>query len=511
MDDLASGFSTLPWEKYPVLGNYVVQAKLGEGGMGQVFKAEHVKMRRIVALKVLLTARMSSPHAIKRFEREVKAAARLFHPNIVAAYDADEHHGIHFLVMEFVDGQDLSSVVQTQGPLSPMQAAHYLLQTARGLDYAHRQGVIHRDIKPSNLLVDRRNTVKILDMGLARIEHTVGDVDDGLTTCGQIVGTLDYLAPEQALDARVADARSDIYSLGCTLHYLLMGRVVFDEDTMTKKLFAHREQPVVPLRQNRPDVPEALDAIYQRMLAKHPEDRPQTAADLITLLETRLPTHVPSEAPVMPEMPPTDVTLSAAGIDFDSVAASMASVELLPLPTEDHEHQAGHALSAWLPFPCPEAVEVRSPSGSNSEDAGSNSGSRDSTSTILLVEDDLLNRRLMRASLEKRGYRVLEAATGTEGLWHAAEHDPDLLVLDLGLPDRDGLDMIHRVRRWSHVPILVVSAEEGEQGKITALDAGADDFLSKPFSIPELLARVRAMLRRRGREGSSMLSRGMLD
>lgn len=123
----------------------------------------------------------------------------------------------------------------------------------------------------------------------------------------------------------------------------------------------------------------------------------------------------------------------------------------------------------------------------------------------------MLNRRLMRASLEKCGHHVLEASTGTEGLWHAAEHDPDLLVLDLGLPDRDGLDMIRRVRRWSHVPILVVSAEDQEQGKIAALDAGADDFLSKPFSIPELMARVRAALRRRGREGNSLLSRGMLE
>jgi molecular chaperone DnaK len=261
-----------------VLGNYVVVEKLGEGGMGEVFKAEHRRMKRIVAVKVLPQKATESEVNVRRFQREVEAAAKLVHPNIVTAFDADEAEGLHFLVMEFVDGVNLVDIVTRGGPMPLRRGVDYAFQTAKGLEFAHRMGVIHRDVKPSNLLVDKWDTVKILDMGLARLsDDHLGNVATKesmqLTQSGEIMGTFDYMSPEQAEDARDVDHRSDIYSLGCTLYSLLTADVPYAGETMMRKLLAHRENPIPKISAIRPDVPAELDAIFARMVAKKPSDR----------------------------------------------------------------------------------------------------------------------------------------------------------------------------------------------------------------------------------------------
>ena len=267
-----------------VLGNYVVLDKLGQGGMGMVLRAEHRRMGRQVALKVLSPAIVESPEALRRFQREVQAAARLHHPNIVLAYDADEEAGTHFLVMEYVPGSDLTSLVRKNGVLSLDNAIHCILEAARGLEYAHGEGIIHRDIKPANLLLDAKGRVKILDMGLARLDSASGPQDE-LTGTGQIMGTVDYMAPEQAINTKSADARADIYSLGVTFWFLIAGRPMYSGETVIEKLMAHQTRGIPSLREQNDEVTPGVEAVFRKMVAKQPADRYQSMGEVIQALE----------------------------------------------------------------------------------------------------------------------------------------------------------------------------------------------------------------------------------
>jgi WD40 repeat protein/serine/threonine protein kinase len=272
-----------------LLDGYIILDEIGSGGMGAVFKALHQQMDRVVALKILPKEAVDSPDKVKRFQREVKAAAKLEHPHVVTAFDAREDKGFHFLVMSYVKGSDLAETIRKQGPVSTAKAVNYIIQAASGLEHAHNMGIVHRDIKPGNLLLDKKGKVQILDMGLARIENVDGEYDktvsQELTQAGMVMGTIAYMAPEQALDTSTADAQSDIYSLGCTLYYLLMGKAPYIEGTMMKTIMAHREADIPSLCGERNSVPVELDAIFQKMVAKQPKDRFQDMTEVITALD----------------------------------------------------------------------------------------------------------------------------------------------------------------------------------------------------------------------------------
>jgi serine/threonine-protein kinase len=291
------------------LGPYRILDRLGEGGMGQVFKAHHVSMDRVVALKVIAKGRVSEPAAVGRFYREVRAVAKLSHPNIVTAFEVNQAGETPFLAMEYVDGIDLARLVQQSGALPIPQACEYVRQVARGLQHAHEKGLVHRDIKPSNLMValphpDEPPLIKILDFGLARFESE-SDHATRFTQLGKVVGTVDYIAPEQARNARTADIRADIYSLGCTLYYLLTARPPFHGDDTIERIGARVVGDAPSVRKVRPEVSPALERVLVKMTARNPEERYQTPGEVAKALEphTQDKRKVLSAAPTILDRP----------------------------------------------------------------------------------------------------------------------------------------------------------------------------------------------------------------
>lgn len=268
------------------MGKYRLIELLGKGGMGNVFLGQHVTMNRRVALKVLGKELVGNPEARERFLAEARAVAALDHPNIVRAYSVDEEGDRYYLVMEYVDGRDLQRIVEEDGPLQYAVAADAIRQAADGLAHAHSKGMIHCDIKPSNLLVNSQGVVKILDLGLARLgghKQTSGSGGQ------QFLGTVDYMAPEQGLGSASFDHRADIYSLGCTLYFLLTGRPPFPEGTLAERIVKHQTQLPASILECRPDAPRDLVKICRKMMAKHPQERFQTAAEISTLLASWKP------------------------------------------------------------------------------------------------------------------------------------------------------------------------------------------------------------------------------
>ena len=261
-----------------VVGDYLILDPVGKGGMGQVFKARHAVMNaksRSSSCWRRRTARWT-PASIERFQREVEAASKLSHPNIVSSLDAGRRGEVCYLVMEYVRGMNLASYVRENGPMTFRHALDCILQAAQGLEYAHRKGFVHRDIKPSNLLMTTEGQVKVLDLGLVRMNayedqsKQPPDSDEQLTRTGQLLGTVDFMAPEQAIDAHTSDGRADIYGLGCTLYYLLTGTPPFrrDNNSAMGRIIAHREMPIPAICEARSDVPASFEPVFQKMMAK---------------------------------------------------------------------------------------------------------------------------------------------------------------------------------------------------------------------------------------------------
>jgi serine/threonine protein kinase len=372
------------------VGPYRVLEPLGMGGMGQVYKALQQRLNRVVALKVIREDRLSrDPEAVKRFQREARAAAQLSHPNVVVVYDADKVADRHYIAMEYVEGTDLARLVKEHGPLPVGLTCDFMRQAALGLQHAFECGMVHRDIKPSNLLVTAAKAtrgisglvprpvltnppaeraakapapaepggktpallvagavVKILDMGLARVietpENPAGSTTSSLTQLGTVVGTPDFIAPEQARDARAADIRSDLYSLGCTLYYLLCGQPPFPEGSVMEKLLMHQLDHPQPLEELRPEVPVAVLSVARRLMEKRPDDRYQTPIELADALAA-LP--APGETPPPLRMsaatgaarPPSTAVVTVKPIPQETVQPSGTDLTLAPPAKADKE------------------------------------------------------------------------------------------------------------------------------------------------------------------------------
>jgi serine/threonine protein kinase len=285
-------------------GKYKVLEQLGSGGMSTVYLCEHLLMRRRVAIKILPVAKAQDPATVARFYREARAAAALDHPNIARAFDVDQDGQLHFIVMEYIDGSSLFDIVKKTGPMDIARACHYTRQAVVGLQHIHENKLVHRDIKPNNLILDRQGTVKILDLGLARFFQSDNDQKDALTQQFDkhtVMGTADYLAPEQAMNLHEVDIRADLYSLGATLYYLLAGKPPFEGKSITQKLLLHQIKPPTPITDIRPEVPGELAALIDKLMRKDPAERFQTPAELLEALE--LWTQTPIPPPPEEEMP----------------------------------------------------------------------------------------------------------------------------------------------------------------------------------------------------------------
>lgn len=434
------------------IGNYEVLDRLGAGGMGTVFKARHRRMKRIVALKVLSRNLAKEETLLRRFQREVETIARLSHPNIVMAHDAGEDECGPFLVMEYVNGQDLASLVEKEGSMSVPAALDCLAQAARGLEYAHRQGMIHRDIKPANLLRDGAGLVKVTDLGLARFNNLEGG---GITQAGRILGTVDYMSPEQAMDSAGVDHRADIYSLGATLHFFLLGQPPYQGQTLMATLFKHRQDPIPSLEKARSDVPAALDAVFRRMMAKTRAERYQTMTEVIEALET------------------VQAGLGETPNSARTVAASAA--EASPSPSQDF------AMS-WdaEPLPAGPTIDLKRPSTLSGP-----------LRKVLLVEPSRTQSAIIRKYLQAEGVQqVIVTASGQDALQAIRSEAPDAIVCSLHLSDMTGAQLAKQVReeKKTAAPGFVLISSEGESseaGKLSATDKTV--VLHKPFTPEQLV------------------------
>ncbi len=418
-----------------VIGNYVILDRLGSGGMGTVFKARHRRMKRVVAIKVMASHLTQNPMFVQRFQREVEAVARLNHPNIMLAFDADESEVGHFLVMEFIDGEDLANMVKRHGPLTLRDAVNCIIQSARALEYAHAQGIVHRDIKPANLMRDKSGVVKVMDLGLARFTNVLASPsgDSSLTQDGAIAGTVDFMAPEQALNTKTADHRADIYSLGCTLHHLLTGQHLFGGDTVLEKILAHREQLPRSICEIRRDVPKAIDEIFFKMVAKRPTDRVQ------------------------------------------SMSAVVQELELCSIPDHSVEFVPGHA---------PGATEIAATTDETSQNITI------AELTVMIVEPSRTQSAVITTLLRKLGTRNVQCVkSGQEVIDALHASPPQLIISAMHLPDMTGLDLLAALRdepTLDGVSFILVSSENDCPGLDSIGSLNRLAVLPKPFDAPLL-------------------------
>ncbi len=458
------------------LGNYEVLQRLGAGGMGTVFKARHRRMKRIVAVKVLAGAVANDPKFLLRFQREVETVARLSHPTIVMAYDADEAEAGPFLVMEFVNGRDLATRVQEHGPLPLGDAVDCTLQAARGLAYAHGQGIVHRDIKPANLLQDVSGVVKVADLGLARLNDAVGQAEGvgSITQAGSVVGTVDYMPPEQAEDSTTIDHRADIYSLGCTLHFLLTGKPPYVGQNIMATLLKHRQAPIPSLIAYRTDTPPVLDALYQRMLAKLPADRWSTMEELVRSLEALPPMPV-SQVVWDGTSMPAAATLGDPTAEFSSVYNTPPGGANSPMPSASDTTTIGNLLTKDGPI----STETQALAAM----------------TVLLVEPSRTQAVIVRSFLQGLGIQSFQAlASGQKAMESLRTSQPQAVISTMHLNDMTGVQLVQMMRSVANLAGVgfVLIASEADASDVGALQNMAKTvLLPKPFTQVQLAQALR--------------------
>jgi response regulator RpfG family c-di-GMP phosphodiesterase/serine/threonine protein kinase len=447
-----------------ILGNYRVCDRIGAGGMGVVYRGEHRQLRTPVAIKALHPSPDQTARTLARFFQEARAVGRLKHPNIVAAVDAGEepsngpdNPAIPYFVMELVTGTDLEQVA-ANAPLPIGFACHLAHQVADALIEAHRHGLVHRDIKPSNVIVTPDGQAKLLDFGLARLPG-----EERLTRTGAQLGTIGYMAPEQARNAHTVDARADVFGLGATLFYAITGQVPFTD------LPVYAVSPPAA-RAIRQDVPAGLDAVLSRMMAVDPAHRYPSAESVMRALLPYLP------------LPSIRGATSFAG-------------ESTPVPGK---------LTALRPAAVPTAVA----------ESNVRPTSDDAPNRVLIVDDQPDIRRLCRVALVADGLTCDEAGGGPEAVTLAAKTAYDLVLLDVDLPGFSGEEVLRRLRQrppTSHLKVVMFSGAANGDELSRILLAGADDFLTKPFSMVQLRARVKAALRLKdAQDRSDVLNRQLL-
>jgi response regulator RpfG family c-di-GMP phosphodiesterase/serine/threonine protein kinase len=444
-----------------VLGNYRILDWLGAGGMGIVYKAEHVHMKRPVALKVLITEEDDNAVFLQRFSSEMQALAVLRHPNIVLAFDAGEvrvpnsgNKMLRYLVMEYVPGENLEQYVLSRGPLPIALACDFVRQAANGLRHAHEHGLVHRDIKPSNLLVMGlagpgphtvgQGQIKILDFGLARLCRR------RCTAAYSVLGTVDYMAPEQARDARSVDVRADIYALGGTLYWLLTGQRPFPSDRPpVEELLARQFEAPVPPRSHRPDIPLELEAVVCQMMARDPNDRYPTPLAVISALDTFLD-QISFSIPVRlgPPSALCETPRTSPGNPTVSRAISHSDV---PTPREH---------------------------------------------IILVASPDAALRQACRTALDRYCVRVSDAGSEEEALRSAGELPADIVIVDGEHFPEGGLELCQGLREEALEPYLKLLLLSSTQAPAPEAEVAGDDRLS-PAGLDHLGQRIQLLLRLR--------------
>ena len=441
-----------------VLAGYRIEERIGRGGMGLVYRAEHLKLRRRAAIKIIAPELAESEGFHDRFNREARMAAALQHPNIVTVYDAGEEDGLLYLAMQYIEGSDLSTVLRTQGRLRPYRALDVCRQVAAALDAAHAHGMIHRDIKPANVLIEGR-TAFLTDFGLTkRIEGS----QTQLTQAGDVVGTIHYVAPEQIEGGRV-DARTDIYSLGCLVYHCLTGELPFARDTDIAVIYAHLSEEPPRITSVRPELPVGLDAVIAKALEKAPERRFQTCADLMSAGRAVIDAAGPLADTATPRPVP------AFGDNFDVPTATGGERRVPAAGDNPSMHTSVGALGSHV-------EAARRP-------------------RVLLAGVDGNTRAVARVAAGDR-VDVEEAPAGEPLLETVRDNRPDLVILAWdagGQPAREVVAALRAdaVARDTKV-LLLVDHKQASSGAVAA--AGADDRLAAPFSPLQLKVKLRRLL-----------------